>query len=179
MPVSNGSHVRKAVEVNKQPDSLIVIVIMIIIIIVIIMSYSSTSRLPGARRAARPGVFLMKSKRNHVVAVAGKEALSLVGNVHDDAYSSNVVHNLAVQSPEQVVVGVFVAEIELAVVAIHPAAASHAWSAGSKRASNSAPFKLQRLRRFPRNISGEDGVEGEVAVPGATAVVLRSGYFSK
>ena len=175
-------HTRKVAEVNKQPDSLIVIIIIIIIIIVVvivIMSYSSTSRLPGARRAARPGVFLMKRKRHHVVTVAGKEALSLVSNVHHDANSGNVVHNFAVQSPEQVVVGVLVAEIELAVVAVHPAAASHAWPAGSTRASNSAPFKLQRLRRFPRNISGEDRVEGEVAVPGATAVVLRSGFCWK
>ena len=84
------------------------------------MTHRGTRWLPGSCSAAGTRVFLVKSKRHDIVAVTGEEALPLVRDVHDDAHTGNVVYNLAIQGPEQVVVGIFVAEIKLSVVAVHP-----------------------------------------------------------
>jgi hypothetical protein len=64
------------------------------------MTHCGTRWLPGSRRAAGPGVFLVKSKRHDVVAVTGEEALPLVRDVHDDTNTGNVVYNLAIEGPE-------------------------------------------------------------------------------
>ena len=84
------------------------------------MTHRGTRWLPGSCSAAGTRVFLVKSKRHDIVAVTGEEALPLVRDVHDDAHTGNVVYNLAIQGPEQVVVGIFVAEIKLSVIAVHP-----------------------------------------------------------
>jgi hypothetical protein len=79
------------------------------------------------------------------------------------------VHNLAVERPKQVVIGVLVAKIKLPVVSVYPATiftilerrSSHGSSSRTKNKNGSinAPFQLQRLARFFGQIARCDRLE--------------------
>ena len=85
-----------------------------------IIAYRSASGQPCSRRATGPRVLLVQCQGDDVVAVAGEEALPPVCDVHDDANAGNIVNDFAIEGPKQVVVGVFVAKIKLAIVPVYP-----------------------------------------------------------
>jgi hypothetical protein len=55
------------------------------------ITHRGTGGLPGSRRPAGAGVFLVEREGHDIIAVAREEALPLVHGVHDNAHAGNVV----------------------------------------------------------------------------------------